>query len=66
MTIELNGERYEHKGAGTVLALLQEIGAIPERVAVMVNEEVIPRAGRGSVTLKENDRVDVLSFCGGG
>lgn len=66
MNLIVNGTPHQHQGDGTLLSLLQEMGAIPERVAVMVNDEVIPRANRTAVTLKENDRIEVLSFCGGG
>jgi thiamine biosynthesis protein ThiS len=66
MKLTVNGRPHEHHGAGTISALLLEMDAEPERVAVMVNDEVIPRAARESVTLKEHDRIEVLSFCGGG
>lgn len=66
MKLIVNGQPHEHQGAETILALLREIAAIPEQVALMVNDEVIPRANWQSVTLKEFDSIEVLSFCGGG
>lgn len=66
MNLIVNGTPHEHRGEGTLLALLQEIGAMSERVAVMVNDEVIPRGDRKTFKLKEKDRIEVLSFCGGG
>ena len=66
MKLIVNGKPHEHKGAGAIPVLLHEIGAVPEQVAVMVNDEVIPRADRTAVTLKEADKIEVLSFCGGG
>lgn len=66
MKLIVNGKLHEHQGAGTIQDLLREIAAIPEQVAVMVNDRVISRAEREGVVLKEDDRVEVLSFCGGG
>jgi sulfur carrier protein len=66
MRIILNGDEYEHKGAGTLAALLTEMRADPARVAIMLNDAVIPKAKRDSVALKDGDRVEVLGFAGGG
>ncbi len=66
MRLTVNGETYDHRGPETVSALLAALGAIPERVAVTVNGEVIPRGERDSHCLGENDRIEVLTFCGGG
>lgn len=62
----VNGEAYELHGGNSFCALLREMGAHPDHVAVMLNGEVVPRERRESVVLKENDRIEVVSFCGGG
>ncbi len=66
MHILVNGNKHELKGEGTLDCLLTELGANPDAVALMVNDQVIPRAERTRVTLKDGDRVEVLSFMGGG
>jgi len=66
MKILVNGIQHEHKGRGTLDMLLNELGAQPDAVAIMVNDQVIPRTDRTAITLKEGDRVEVLSFMGGG
>ena len=66
MKIFVNGNQHEHKGNGSLDALLKELGANPDAVALMVNDHVIPRADRTAITLKDEDRVEVLSFMGGG
>jgi len=66
MRLTVNGERHEHGGDGTVTALLQEIGATPERVALLVNGEVVRGAKRDAVVLREGDSVEVVGFAGGG
>ena len=66
MRLIVNGKDREYRGELTVSALLSEMGAVARRVAVTVNGEVIPRGERESFRLGENDRVEVLAFCGGG
>ncbi len=66
MRITLNGESHEHGGDGSLPQLLQELGADRERVAVMVNGQVITRQKRPSYLLSDGDTVEVLTFAGGG
>ncbi len=66
MKIMLNGEKCELTGDGTLAQLLEELGADGERVAVMVNGNIITRDHRPSFRLSEGDIVEVLTFAGGG
>ena len=66
MQLTLNGRTHEHKGTGTLQSLLDEIGADADRVAMLVNDEVIAKNNRNSVALNTGDRVEILSFAGGG
>lgn len=66
MNITVNGNNFDYQGAGSVDSLLKQLGANPEAVALMVNDQIIPRTERNTVVLKAGDRVEVLSFMGGG
>ncbi len=66
MKLHVNGEEYIAKGARSVDALLQELDIPPQRVAVEVNLKVISKADYPRVELKEGDRVEIVSFVGGG
>ena len=66
LEVIVNGEPHRHQGNGSLLALVQEIGARPERTAVMLNGRVVKRAEWDAVRLATQDRVDVLMFAGGG
>ena len=66
MKLTVDGVEQEHDGEATLTALLTAVGADPERVAVMVNDEVIPKAKRAELRLREGDRVELLTFAGGG
>ncbi len=66
MLVTLNGQGREVPEEVTVLGLLETIGMAPGRVAVEVNGRVIRRDGFSRVTLREDDRVEVVHFVGGG
>ena len=66
MHIHVNGEPYEHRGDGTLDALLAEIGADVRRVAVMVDGDVVRAEKRASCRLVEGCSVEVLTLAGGG
>jgi sulfur carrier protein len=66
MNIILNGEPRPLDQALTVSELLMQLGATGKRVAVEVNQEIVPRSEHANYRLKDNDRVEVVQAIGGG
>ena len=66
MKLIVNGKTHVHKGAVTLPALLKELKIDGNRVAIMVNDNVIAGKERASFPLKEGDRIELLTFAGGG
>lgn len=66
MDILLNGEPKQLLTATTVLQLLQARGLDVQRVAVELNEEVLPRSQHATHVLRANDRVEIVHAIGGG
>lgn len=66
MKIEVNGESREVREGLTLEGLLGELGLTEPMVATEVNLEIVVRARRGETVLREGDRVEVVSFVGGG
>ncbi len=66
MRIEVNGKAREVPEGATVAALLTELGVGDSRVAVERNRSIVPRAEHGSVFLAEGDKLEVVTFVGGG
>lgn len=66
MHLIVNGDPYEHAGEGTLTVLLSALAADRDRVATMVNGDVVRKADRGQIRLNEGDRVELLTFAGGG
>ncbi|PWW83300.1 MULTISPECIES: sulfur carrier protein ThiS [Prosthecochloris] len=66
ITITLNGEQRNVQTGSSVDDLLGIIGAETQRVAVVVNENIVYPEKRSSQILQENDQVEVLAFVEGG
>lgn len=66
MEIRLNGKAREVSDGVSVLQLLQLLELHPQRVAVMVNEEIVRRERHAEVVLHPGDKVEVLTIMAGG
>ena len=49
----------------TVAGLLAGLNRDPKKVAVEVNEEVVPRERHSTTELREGDRVEIVTLVGG-
>jgi thiazole synthase len=66
MTLHLNGEQRDFPDALTISALVAQLGMKPDRVAVELNLEIVPRSRWEATTLKDGDKLEVVHFVGGG
>jgi sulfur carrier protein len=66
MMITLNGEKKTVPDGITVVGLLEFLKVQQERVAVELNLEIIKKDKFGTTTIKEDDRLEVVSFMQGG
>ena len=64
--ITVNGEPRSVAQRLTITALLAEMGIQPGRIAVEVNEQIVPKAEHGTTPLAAGDKVEIVSFVGGG
>lgn len=65
MRIQVNGEPREVLAAD-ILALVQELGLDPRKVAVERNLEIVPRSLHAATALSDGDRIELVQFVGGG
>ena len=66
MKITINGEIKELE-AGVTLDQLLELFSLPsQRVAVELNREVIRRQAWDSTVVRDDDRIEIVHFVGGG
>lgn len=66
MQIEVNGEAREVPEGTTVTSLLALLAVKAERVAVELNQQVLRRAQHPDTRLAPRDRVEIVTFVGGG
>jgi len=66
LNLLVNGEPRQVREGSTVRDLLQELKVTAERVAVEVNAEVVRKARHAEHRLNEGDKVEVVTFVGGG
>lgn len=64
--IILNGEQTANMVGKTLADLLQEKTEMMQNVVVELNGKIIHRDELADRTLSENDRVELISFVGGG
>ena len=64
--VVINGQRRIVNTGTTVLALIAELGLDGKPVAVERNREIVPRAHHASTVLADGDRLEVVTFVGGG
>jgi thiamine biosynthesis protein ThiS len=63
--ITVNGETRRVRSGTTVAGLVAELG-LAGQVAVERNREVVPRARHAEVALVPGDRLELVTFVGGG
>lgn len=66
MTVWVNGEAREVPEGTTLTALLELLRVGGPGVAVEVNTEVVRRARHAEHRLNPQDRVEIVTFVGGG
>ncbi len=65
MQIQLNGESYEVPADATLASLIEQL-QLEGRLAVEVNEAIVPRGRFADYRLQEQDRVEIVRAIGGG
>ena len=66
MKIAVNGEDRVVDAAVTIAALLKELDLHGKPVAVERNGETVPKSEHSSAALAEGDRIEIVTFVGGG
>ncbi len=66
MQIEVNGEATEVSENATISVLLTQLSVTGKRLAVEVNEDIVPRSQHTAFQLSAGDRVEIVHAIGGG
>ena len=66
MQLTINGETRAFAGVADVAALVSALGLDARKVAVERNLEIVPRSRYAQTSLVDGDRIEIVSFVGGG
>ena len=66
MQITVNGQAQDVPDQLTAAALIEQLGLGGKRLAVEVNQEIVPRSQHAEHRLQPDDRVEIVHAIGGG
>lgn len=66
MRVQINGEERSVEQGWALTRLLEELGFAGARIAVEVNEEVVPASRHADTVLAAGDRIEIVHAIGGG
>lgn len=66
MNINLNGKPHSVEDQQTVEQLVTALELTDQRIAIEVNQELVPRSTFASTMLNEGDEVEIVGAIGGG
>jgi sulfur carrier protein len=64
--VVINGQARVIEDGTTISVLLDQLGLGDRRVAVERNREIVPRASHASTVILAGDRLELVTFVGGG
>ena len=66
MRVFVNGESREFSETSSLAELIAQLDLPEARIAIELNREVVRRSDWSSTMLKDDDRVEIVHFVGGG
>lgn len=66
MNITVNGETRNVSDSTSVADLLEQMQLTGKRLAVEINDEIVPRGEHTTHTLSDNDKIEIVHAIGGG
>ena len=66
MRIQVNGQPREAEDSMNLRDLIETLDLKPEQIAIELNQTVIRRMRWQSTILREDDKVEIVHFVGGG
>lgn len=66
MQVIINGESHSYDTEMTISSLLEQSGLADKRVAVELNESIVPRSQHAQTFIAEGDNIEIIHAIGGG
>jgi sulfur carrier protein len=65
--LTINGQRRDFDlNPSTLAALVDALGMKPDRIAVELNRDIVPRDRWSETLLEDGDQLEIVQFVGGG
>ena len=61
----INGEKYDYKDI-TVEEMITRLNLDKDKIVVEVNLNIIPKEEFNTTTLRDEDKIEIVAFIGGG
>jgi sulfur carrier protein len=62
----VNGEPLELPNSPNIRDLIEHLGCQDQRIALEVNEAIIPKSSHEEFLLSNNDKIEIIKAVGGG
>ncbi|MDB3870185.1 sulfur carrier protein ThiS [Candidatus Thioglobus sp.] len=66
MIVVVNGKELETKSSATAEYLISQLNYQDQRIALEINETIIPKSRHADFSLKESDKIEIIKAVGGG
>lgn len=66
MKVHINGETKEIQTEISLSELLERLALPNERIAIELNKSVVRRRDWGNIQIKDDDKIEIVHFVGGG
>ena len=66
MNIQVNGETIQVNSSFTIADLINQLGYQGQRIAVEINEAIIPKSTHAEFVISEYDKIEIIKAVGGG
>lgn len=66
MKVKVNGDELELKEGATLIDLLETLSLGQAKVAIELNQSIVPRSQHASQQLSANDSIEIVHAIGGG
>ncbi|HIF89072.1 MAG TPA: sulfur carrier protein ThiS [Candidatus Thioglobus sp.] len=66
MKLLVNGEIVKLPDNANIIDLIEHLGCQNQRIALEVNETIIPKSVHEEFSLSDNDKIEIIKAVGGG
>jgi sulfur carrier protein len=66
MQVIINGESHVLNDGIILSALLAELEIVGKRIAVEINESIVPKSQHASTVIQQGDKIEIIHAIGGG